>query len=56
MGLPELGHPRSRGECVADPTLRGMTRPELEPYPAGWWRMVVARATAEVPGVDIAYA
>lgn len=31
-------------------------RPELRPYPAGWWRMVVARATAEVPGVEIEYA
>lgn len=31
-------------------------RPEFRPYPAGWWRMVVARATAEVPGVEIEYA
>ena len=28
-------------------------RPDVEPYPARWWRMVVARATVEVPGVDI---
>lgn len=31
-------------------------RPELAAYGAGWWRMVVARATAEVPGVHIDYA
>jgi len=31
-------------------------RPDLARYGAGWWRMVVARATAEVPGVDIDYA
>lgn len=30
-------------------------RPELRPYGAAWWRMVVARATAEVPGIPIAY-
>lgn len=30
-------------------------RPEAKPYGARWWRMVVARATAEVPGVEIAY-
>ena len=30
-------------------------RPEFEPWPASWWLMVVARATAEVPGADIAY-
>lgn len=31
-------------------------RPELHPYGARWWRMVVARATAEVPGVEIEWA
>lgn len=31
-------------------------RPDLEPYPARWWRMVAARATAEVPGVAIDWA
>jgi hypothetical protein len=31
-------------------------RPDLHPYPASWWRMIVARATVEVPGVEIAYA
>lgn len=31
-------------------------RPELQPYGARWWRMVVARATAEVPGVEIGWA
>lgn len=31
-------------------------RPELQPYGARWWRMVVARATAEVPGVEIEWA
>ena len=31
-------------------------RPDVEPYPAKWWRMVVARATAEVPGVMIEWA
>ena len=31
-------------------------RPELQPYGARWWRMVVARATAEVPGVEIQWA
>lgn len=31
-------------------------RPDLVPYPARWWRMVVARATAEVPGVEIVWA
>jgi hypothetical protein len=30
-------------------------RPDLKPYPARWWRMVVARATVEVPGVEIRY-
>lgn len=28
-------------------------RPEARPYPAGWWRMVIARAVTEVPGVKI---
>ena len=28
-------------------------RPEIMPYPAGWWRMVIARAVTEVPGVKI---
>ena len=31
-------------------------RPEIMPYPAGWWRMVIARAVSEVPGVVIDYA
>ena len=31
-------------------------RPEIKPYPARWWRMVVARASVEIPGVEIAYA
>lgn len=31
-------------------------RAALRPYPASWWRMVIARATAEVPGVEIVYA
>jgi len=31
-------------------------QPAAEPYPARWWTMVVARATAEVPGVEITYA
>lgn len=31
-------------------------RPELWPHGARWWRMVVARATAEVPGVEIGWA
>lgn len=31
-------------------------RPEFEAYPPGWWRMVVARAAHEVPGVEIVYA
>ena len=31
-------------------------RPEFAPYPARWWRMVVARAASEVPGVVIEYA
>ena len=31
-------------------------RPESRPYPAGWWRMVIARAVSEVPGVVIDYA
>ncbi len=31
-------------------------RPSVRPYPASWWRMVVARAAAEVPGVVIHYA
>ena len=30
-------------------------RPEWEPYPASWWRMVAARAAQEVPGVEFAY-
>lgn len=30
-------------------------RPDLRPYDCRWWRMVVARATAEVPGVIIDY-
>lgn len=33
-----------------------VARPTMEPYGARWWRMVVARATAEVPGVVIDYA
>lgn len=31
-------------------------RPDVYPHPARWWRMVIARATAEVPGVEIAWA
>lgn len=31
-------------------------RPDTEPLPESWWRMVVARATVEVPGVEIDYA
>ena len=31
-------------------------RPGVGPYGARWWRMVVARATAEVPGVAIEWA
>lgn len=31
-------------------------RADTKPWPAGWWRMVVARAAHEVPGVAIAYA
>ena len=30
-------------------------RPELRPYPARWWRMVVARAAHEIPGLEIDY-
>ena len=30
-------------------------RPEFYPYPARWWRMVLARAAHEVPGVTITY-
>lgn len=30
--------------------------PELEPYGARWWRMVVARASLEVPGVEVEWA
>lgn len=30
-------------------------RPEVRPLPARWWRMVVARAVHEVPGVAIAF-
>lgn len=30
-------------------------RPGARPLPASWWRMVVARAVTEVPGVVIAY-
>lgn len=30
-------------------------RPDMTPWPSTWWRMVVARATVEVPGVEIAY-
>lgn len=32
-----------------------VARPEFEPYPAGWWRQVVARAVHEVPGVTIVF-
>lgn len=28
---------------------------DLRPYPAGWWRMVAARAAHEVPGVSIIF-
>lgn len=31
-------------------------RPEFAPYPAGWWRMVVARAVDGFDGVPIVYA
>lgn len=30
-------------------------RPDLRAYPAGWWRMVVARAAAHVPGIAVEY-
>lgn len=30
-------------------------RPDAHPLPASWWRMVVARAATEVPGVMITY-
>ena len=30
-------------------------RPDTHPLPASWWRMVVARAMHEVPGVAVEY-